>query len=39
MLLRTMPRARFIPVDSAGHLSNIEQPGVVVPAVVKFLGD
>jgi pimeloyl-ACP methyl ester carboxylesterase len=37
MLLLALPRATLIPVDSAGHLSHIEQPGVVVPAVAKFL--
>jgi pimeloyl-ACP methyl ester carboxylesterase len=32
-----MPRAEFVPVDSAGHLPHLEQPDVVVPAVVAFL--
>jgi pimeloyl-ACP methyl ester carboxylesterase len=38
-LLAAMPRARFLPVDSAAHLPHLEQPGVVVPAVVRFLRD
>ena len=38
-LLEAMPRAGFVPVDSAGHLSHLEQPDVVVPAVVSFLRD
>ncbi len=36
-LLAAMPRATLLPVDSAGHLSHIERPDVVVPAVVRFL--
>ncbi|MBA3316499.1 MAG: alpha/beta fold hydrolase [Gemmatimonadales bacterium] len=36
-LLGAMPRARFMPVDSAAHLPHLEQTGVVVPAVVRFL--
>ena len=36
-LLAMMPRARLVPVDSAGHLPHLEQPDVVVPAVVRFL--
>ncbi len=36
-LLATMPRAAFVPVDSAAHLPHLEQPGVVAQAVVRFL--
>ncbi len=36
-LLAAMPRATFAPVDSAAHLPHLEQTGVVVPAVVRFL--
>jgi pimeloyl-ACP methyl ester carboxylesterase len=36
-LLAAMPRATFVPVDSAAHLPHLEQPRVVVPAVVRFL--
>lgn len=38
-LLAVMPRATFLPVDSAGHLPHLEQPNVVVPAVAQFLRD
>lgn len=36
-LLAAMPRAEFVPVDSAGHLPHLEQPDIVVPTVVQFL--
>jgi pimeloyl-ACP methyl ester carboxylesterase len=36
-LLAAMPRATFVPVDSAAHLPHLEQPGVVAAAVVRFL--
>jgi pimeloyl-ACP methyl ester carboxylesterase len=36
-LLAAMPRATFVPVDSAAHLPHLERTGVVVPAVVRFL--
>lgn len=36
-LLAAMPRAVFVPVDSAAHLPHLERPGIVVPAVVRFL--
>jgi pimeloyl-ACP methyl ester carboxylesterase len=36
-LLRAMPRAQLIAVDSAAHLPHIERPEVVLPAVVGFL--
>jgi pimeloyl-ACP methyl ester carboxylesterase len=36
-LLAAMPRATLVPVDSAGHLPHLEQPDVVLPAVVSFL--
>lgn len=38
-LLVALPRATFIAVDSAGHLPHLEQPDIVVPAIVRFLGD
>ena len=38
-LLAMMPRATLVPIDSAGHLPHLEQPDVVVPAVVRFLRD
>jgi pimeloyl-ACP methyl ester carboxylesterase len=34
---RAMPRAVFVPVDSAGHLPHLEQPDTVVGAVMRFL--
>jgi len=36
-LLAAMPRATFVPVDSAAHLPHLEQPEVVAGAVVRFL--
>jgi pimeloyl-ACP methyl ester carboxylesterase len=36
-LLAAMPRAIFVPVDSAAHLPHLERTSVVVPAVVGFL--
>jgi pimeloyl-ACP methyl ester carboxylesterase len=36
-LLDGMPQATLVPVDSAGHLPHLDQPDVVVPAVVAFL--
>lgn len=36
-LLAAMPHAEFVPVDSAGHLPHLEQPDVVVSAIVAFL--
>jgi pimeloyl-ACP methyl ester carboxylesterase len=36
-LLAAMPRATFVPVDSAAHLPHLEQPAVVARAVVRFL--
>ena len=36
-LLAAMPRATLLPVDSAGHLSHLERPDVVVPGAVRFL--
>jgi len=35
--LAAMPRATFVTVDSAAHLPHLEQPDVVVPAIVRFL--
>lgn len=36
-LLAAMPRATLVAVDSAGHLSHLEQPDTVVGAVVRLL--
>jgi len=36
-LLRAMPGATLLAVDSAGHLPHLDRPDVVVPAVVEFL--
>lgn len=36
-LLAAMPAARLVAVDSAAHLPHIEQPGIVMPAVLQFL--
>jgi pimeloyl-ACP methyl ester carboxylesterase len=36
-LLAAMPRATFVPVDSAAHLPHLERTDVVIPAVVGFL--
>ncbi len=36
-VLAALPRASFVPVDSAAHLPHLEQPRVVLPAVVSFL--
>ena len=36
-LLEAMPRARLVPVESAGHLPHWEQPGVVHPVLIAFL--
>lgn len=36
-LLAAMPHASLVPVESAGHLPHLEQPQVVIPAVVRFL--
>jgi pimeloyl-ACP methyl ester carboxylesterase len=36
-LLEAMPRARLVPVNSAGHLPHWEQPGVVHPVLIAFL--
>ena len=38
-VLEALPRAEFLPVDSAAHLPHLERPAVVVPAVVRFLRD
>jgi pimeloyl-ACP methyl ester carboxylesterase len=32
-----LPRARFVPVDDAGHLPHFERPEVVTPELVEFL--
>jgi pimeloyl-ACP methyl ester carboxylesterase len=34
---QAMPRAVFVPVDSAGHLPHLEQPDTVIGAVMRFL--
>lgn len=36
-VLEALPRATFVPVDSAAHLPHLEQARVVLPAVVSFL--
>jgi pimeloyl-ACP methyl ester carboxylesterase len=36
-LLEIMPGARLLPVESAGHLPQIEQPAVVNPGIIEFL--
>jgi len=36
-LRASMPRALFVPVDSAGHLPHLEQPDTVADAVIAFL--
>jgi pimeloyl-ACP methyl ester carboxylesterase len=36
-LLEMMPRARFVAVESAGHLPQVEQPAVVNAAMIDFL--
>jgi len=36
-LLGTLPHATLVAVDSAGHLPHLDQPDIVVPAVVNFL--
>jgi pimeloyl-ACP methyl ester carboxylesterase len=36
-LLEAMPRARLVPVESAGHLPQLERPDVVHPALIAFL--
>ncbi len=37
VLRAAMPRAQFVAVDSAGHLSHLDQPDTVASAVVRFL--
>jgi pimeloyl-ACP methyl ester carboxylesterase len=36
-LLEAMPRARLVPVESAGHLPHWERPDVVHPELIAFL--
>jgi pimeloyl-ACP methyl ester carboxylesterase len=36
-LLQAMPRARLVPVESAGHLPQWEQPDAVHPVLIAFL--
>jgi pimeloyl-ACP methyl ester carboxylesterase len=36
-LLQAMPRARLVPVESAGHLPQWEQPEAVHPVLIAFL--
>lgn len=38
MVLQAIPDAEFHPIDEAGHLSHYEQPGVVNPLLIEFLG-
>jgi pimeloyl-ACP methyl ester carboxylesterase len=37
VLRAAMPRAQFVAVDSAGHLSYLDQPDTVAASVVRFL--
>lgn len=37
--MKAMPRARLVPVDSAGHLPQWEQPAVTHGALLQFLAD
>jgi pimeloyl-ACP methyl ester carboxylesterase len=34
-----MPKARFLPVDGAGHAAHFERPDIVNPALISFLGE
>ena len=34
-----MPSARLLAVDDAGHLPQWEQPAIVQPAILSFLGE
>jgi pimeloyl-ACP methyl ester carboxylesterase len=36
-LLEAMPRAKFVPIDDAGHLPQLEQPAAVNAALISFL--
>ena len=36
-LMQMLPRARLVPVESAGHLPQLEQPAVVNAAMIAFL--
>lgn len=36
---KAMPQAKYVEIDSAGHLSNYEKPSIFNPAVIKFLRD
>ncbi len=36
-LMKVMPRARLVAVEDAGHLPQIEQPGIVNAAIIDFL--
>jgi pimeloyl-ACP methyl ester carboxylesterase len=36
-LLHSMPRARLVAVDDAGHLPHLEQPAIVNAAMIDFL--
>ncbi|HUR94118.1 MAG TPA: alpha/beta fold hydrolase [Gemmatimonadales bacterium] len=36
-VLKAIPRATFVPVDSAAHLPHLEQPAMVASAVLRFL--
>lgn len=35
--LKAMPQAKYVEIDSAGHLSNYERPDMFNPAVTNFL--
>ena len=36
-VMSALPRGTLLAVDSAGHMSHADQPGIVAPAVVAFL--
>ena len=36
-IMKSLPRARLVAVDSAGHLPQWEQPDVVHPELIQFL--
>ncbi len=37
-VLDAIPRARFHPIDNAGHIPHYERPEVVIPLLIDFLG-
>ena len=36
-VMNALPRGTLVAVDSAGHMTHADQPGIVAPAVVTFL--